>query len=134
MDMAGQVGKGWRNTHEVGRGKGDQGRDGCSSRKLPLRGRQACFLAMMPEQEAQRRSKGWVLLSKCDGPFNSQTAFSSLAHARLPPPLFIKLFPIQLGWASESHAPAPPLLLTPLKCENPQAGQWESPYSPSSVK
>lgn len=63
-------------------------------------GRQPCFPARGPEPEAHRKNSGWSPLSKCDGHFSSQIAFSSLAHARAPLPLLvIKLTP-QLSGAS----------------------------------
>lgn len=52
------------------------------------------FPAVNLEQEAHRGHGGGSPLSKCDGHFNSQIAFSVLAHARIPPPPLVgKLTP-----------------------------------------
>lgn len=63
----------------------------CGSTK---EGEGACFSAIDLQQEAHRGNSGGSPLSKCDGHFNSQIDFSSLAHALVPPPLLaVKLIP-----------------------------------------
>jgi len=76
---------------------------------LPQGGRRACFSAVDLQQEAHRGNSGESPLSKCDGHFTSQRAFSSLAHAGVPPPTTgCKAHPVMRpGRTLESH---PPLL------------------------
>lgn len=69
-------------------------------------GRWACFPAADLQQEAHRGNSGRSPLSKCDGHFDSQIAFSSLAHARQGPSTTTgcKAHPmIRLGLTLKSH-------------------------------
>lgn len=69
-----------------------RGETAAPARNCPAEGG---MLASCHRRQSKRPREGTVAGGRflSDGPFNSQTAFSSLARGRLPPPLLLKLSP-----------------------------------------